>query len=150
VVCSTYVLLDIEESTQLLGQICSEMGVSVRDDLSWCSIVWKHMFHVELCGVQGINGLVTGDKDGGLCGIVVSDGEDGVKALRYWEVSDEVHGHSFKWHHFCNRSDRERGCSWSHGVHLATLTGGAAFDIIRDKIFDCWPPIISCEEVQSF
>jgi hypothetical protein len=39
------------------------------------------MFCIKLCGLQSVNGFVAGDKDSSLRGIVISDGEDGIKAL---------------------------------------------------------------------
>ena len=36
------------------------------------------------------------------------------------------------------------------GVDFGHLAGSTAFDVLRDKGFHVWPPVVGCDELEGF
>jgi hypothetical protein len=72
---------------------------------------------------------------------MVSDCQDRVIALRWWEVHNEIECDGFEWQHVWFDGD---WVNWDFGtdcVTLCGLTGGASFDVLSNKGFHVGLPI---------
>ena len=66
----------------------------------------EHVADEKLCHSLGADVLSAGDEERRLGAIVVSDGEDGVIALRLREFGDEVYRNHLEGESPCRREDR--------------------------------------------
>ena len=150
VVGGAYILLDIKDAAKFLREMGRKAGIAVHDDLAGSTVVWKNMLDVKISDSGGGSRFVAGNEDGSFRAVMVGNGEDAVKAVREWELNNEIHGDSFKGEGGVVGCDGAVGNTGARGNGLGGLTGGATSDERGDKGFHVGPPIVFSEEKASF
>ena len=69
-------------------------------------------------------------------------GQDGVGAIAFRELSDQVHGYYLEGERRRVRRDVEQGNFPPMGEDLVLLAWGASSYIIRRPFFQPWPPVV--------
>ena len=137
--------LNAGDLADLLERSRSKLCSAIRDDACWESVVSVDVIEVKLGSGQGVSCLGTGYKDNSFGAVVIYDNQNGVIAIGFGEVGNEVHIDVRERGSLAIGGDRHEWWCRRMMIDLHLLTDGTAVDVISNEFSHTGPVVFSSD-----